>query len=51
VTLGLAGAMDVDEAEQRIAASVFSPPMRDDATGLLRYCQGPDPEAHLICFP
>ncbi len=51
VTLGLAGAIDVAEAERRIAASVFAPPERDDASGLLRFCQGPDPEAHLLCFP
>jgi len=51
VTLGLAGAMDAEEAERRIAASVFDPPVRDDAEGLLRFCQGPDPARHILCFP
>lgn len=51
VTLGLAGEMKDGEAESRIAASIYEPPQRDDVTGLLRFCQGPDPEDHLLCFP
>jgi len=51
VTLGLAGELGVEAAEQRIVASVYDPPVRDDATGLLRFCQGPAPEEHLLCFP
>jgi len=51
VTLGLAGEMDATDAERRIAASVYAPPIRGEATGLLRYCQGPIPEEHLLCFP
>jgi tetratricopeptide (TPR) repeat protein len=51
VTLGLAGAMDVAEAERRIAASVYDPPVRADADGLLRFCQGPNPDDHVLCFP
>lgn len=50
VTLGLAGEISVEEAERLIHSSVYVPPMRD-APGLLRYCQGPDPEQHLLCFP
>lgn len=51
VTLGLAGAMAEDEAERRIGASLFQAPQRDDVRGLLRFCQGQDPELHLLCFP
>jgi hypothetical protein len=39
VTLGLAGQGDVEEAEQRIAASVYDLPVRDDATGLLHFAR------------
>jgi hypothetical protein len=39
VTWGLAGQLDVEEAEQRIAASVYDPPVRDDATGLLHFAR------------
>lgn len=51
VTLGLAGAISTEEAEQRIESSVYDPPVRDDEAGLLRYCQGPVAEEHLLCFP
>jgi tetratricopeptide (TPR) repeat protein len=51
VTLGLAGAMSLDEAEQRIADSIFDPPVCDGVRGLLRFCQGPDSQQHLLCFP
>lgn len=51
VTLGLAGAMDPDEAERRIAAGVFKPPERPDADGLRRFCQDADAERHALCFP
>jgi tetratricopeptide (TPR) repeat protein len=51
VTLGIAGELSLDEAERRIDASVYEPPIRGDATGLLRYCLGPEPEQHLLCFP
>lgn len=51
VTLGLAGAMTEEEAESCIAASLYDPVERDDVNGLLRYCVGPDPEQHLLCFP
>lgn len=51
VTLGLAGALDPESAEAVIARSRFNAPTRDDVDGLLRYCVGPDPDAHVICFP
>jgi hypothetical protein len=51
VTLGLAGAVDVDEAERFVAERCYQPPVRDDAEGLLRFCQGPVPEQHILCFP
>jgi tetratricopeptide (TPR) repeat protein len=51
VTLGLAGAISIDEADRQIESSVYDPPVRDDAAGLLRYCQGPVAGEHLLCFP
>jgi hypothetical protein len=51
ITLGLAGAISIDEAVRQIEGSVYDPPVRDDEAGLLRYCQGPVAEAHLLCFP
>lgn len=51
VTLALADAMAVEAAERRIAASAYDAPVRDDVKGLLRYCLGPAPEQHVLCFP
>jgi hypothetical protein len=50
-TLGLAGVISIDNAERQIEASVYDPPIRDDEAGLLRYCQGPVAEEHLLRFP
>jgi len=51
VTLGLAGALTVDEAERRIAASAYRAPVRTDADGLRRFCQGPVADEHVLAFP
>ena len=51
ITLGLAGEMAGEEAELKIAASVYDPPARADVTGLHRFCQGVDSDEHLLCFP
>lgn len=51
ITLGLSGETSPEEAERQIDASRFRPPTREDEQGLLRYCQGPDPEKHLLYFP
>ncbi len=51
ITLGLAGEITTTEAEQRIADSVYDPPVRPGETGLTRFCQGADPSAHVLCFP
>lgn len=51
VTLGLAGEITEEAAEEQIAHSVYVPPVRDDVAGLGRYCQGRDPTAHVLCFP
>jgi hypothetical protein len=51
ITLGLAGEMTLNEAEQRISESVYDPPVRDGETGLTRFCQGADPAQHVLCFP
>lgn len=51
ITLGLARAISIDEVERHIKSSVYVPPVRDDKAGLLRFCQGPVAEEHLLCFP
>ncbi|MGZ6609308.1 MAG: SIR2 family protein [Solirubrobacteraceae bacterium] len=51
ITLGLAGELSPSDIEHRIFASTYQPPVRDDIDGLRRYCQGPDPDEHLLCFP
>ena len=51
VTLGLAGQISTEEAEAHISGSLYVPPIRGDVGGLLRFCQGADPERHLLCFP
>jgi tetratricopeptide (TPR) repeat protein len=51
ITLGLAAALDAREAEQLIADSVYSPPVRPRQAGLMRFCQGADPADHVLCFP
>jgi hypothetical protein len=50
VTLGLAGDLSVRAAERRIAESAYEPPV-GDGDGLLRFCLGPHPEVHALCFP
>ena len=50
VTLGLADEIATEDAERLIRASAYVPPTRE-APGLLRFCLGPDPEHHLLCFP
>ena len=51
ITLGLAAALPLEDAEAIIAHSVFKPPVRPGAEGLLRFCLGPDPALHAISFP
>jgi hypothetical protein len=51
VTLGLSGEIEEPDAEELIAASRLRSPTREDVDGLRRYCQGPDPVPHLLCFP
>jgi tetratricopeptide (TPR) repeat protein len=51
VTLGLAGRLTEEDAERRIAESHFNPPASSQHDGLLRFCQGPTPERHVLCFP
>ena len=51
VTLGLAGQLEETRAEELIARSSLRAPEREDVAGLRRFCQGPDPDLHLLCFP
>ncbi len=51
VTLGMTGEMDEHDVEATIARSRFDPPVRANASGLQRYCLGPDPSTHALSFP
>jgi hypothetical protein len=51
LTLAFAGRIEDARAEELIAAVALPAPVRSDVGGLRRFCQGPDPALHLLCFP